>query len=148
MTLTLRHPESESDDEESNQAEGPSQDQEQSIEEMARGLDNVMRPPDEEVVFESDTTDQRVEFSQAPAGEAPALRRSRRESKPRDIWTYAHAQATKMAKHIHTCFLQTYSLNAGLKEFGQEGYDAAYKEIGQLHGRGGLTPTGIRDLTD
>ena len=107
-----------------------------------------MQPPDEEVVFESETTDERVEFNQAPAGEAPELRRSTRESKPRDIWTYSHAQATKMAKHIHTCFLQTNSLNAGLKEFGQEGYDAAYKEIGQLHGRGGLTPTGLRDLTD
>ena len=136
------------DEDESNQAEGPNQDQEQSIGEVARGLDNIMQPPNEEVVFESETTDERVEFNQAPAGEAPALRRSTRESKPTDIWTYSHAQATKMAKHIHTCFLQTYSLNAGLKEFGQEGYDAAYKEIGQLHGRGGLTPTGLRDLTD
>ena len=53
-----------------------------------------------------------------------------------------------MANYIHMCFLQTFSLNAGLKEFGQEGYDVAHKEIGQLHSRGRLTPTGLRDLTD
>ena len=53
-----------------------------------------------------------------------------------------------LSNHIHKCFIQTYSLNAGLKEFGQEGYDATLKEITQLHGRGGLSPTGLRDLTD
>ena len=138
MASESKSDDEDNDDDESNQAEGPNQDQEQSIGEVARGLDNIMQPPNEEVVFESESTDKRVEFNQAPAGEAQTLRRSERESKPADRWTYSHAQAAKMAKHIHTCFLQTYSLNAGLKEFGQEGYDAAYKEIGQLHGRGGL----------
>ena len=107
-----------------------------------------MQPPNEKVVFEPEENDERVVFNQAEAGKAPSLKSPERESKLVDKWTYSHAQAAKMAKHIHACFLQTYSLNAGLKEFGQEGYDAAYKEIGQLHGRGGLTPTGLRDLTD
>ena len=92
------------DEDDFNHSESPNQDQEQSIGEVAGGLDNIMQPPNEEVIFESKLTDERVEFIQALAGEAPTLRRSARESKPADIWTYSHAQAAKMAKHIHICF--------------------------------------------
>ena len=53
-----------------------------------------------------------------------------------------------MSMHIHKCFSQTYNLKQGLKKFGQEGYDATYKEIGQMHGRGGLSPVKLRDLSD
>ena len=77
---------------------------------------------------------------------------------------YNVLQATKLAEHIDRClmcdtsfmedtlnsfaFLQSYSLKAGLKKFGQKGYDSAMKEIGQLHGRGAVKPVHLRDLTD
>ena len=45
---------------------------------------------------------------------------------------------------LHRCFPQTYNLRDGLKEFGgnpgKEGYEAAFKEAKQLHGRDGLKP--------
>ena len=48
--------------------------------------------------------------------------------------------------------MQTYNLRDGLKEFGdqpgEEGYEAAFKEVKQLHGRKGLQPTKREHLTE
>ena len=53
-------------------------------------------------------------------------------------------QAENLALTLHRCFLQTCNLRDGLKEFGgnpgEEGYEAAFKEAKQLHGRDGLKP--------
>jgi len=53
-------------------------------------------------------------------------------------------QTSKLALMLHRCFLQTCNLRDGLKEFGgnpgEEGYEAAFKEAKQLHGRDGLKP--------
>ena len=48
--------------------------------------------------------------------------------------------------HSHSN-VQTFNLYKGLKEFGDEGYEALTKEIGQLHGRGSLHPSRLQDLT-
>jgi hypothetical protein len=39
---------------------------------------------------------------------------------------------TNSSRKKHS-FVETFSLKAGLKQFGQEGYDAAHKEMKQLH---------------
>jgi hypothetical protein len=44
-------------------------------------------------------------------------------------------------------FLQTYSLNAGIKKFGQQGKDAANKEMRQLHDRKVFEPIDVNKLT-
>jgi hypothetical protein len=44
-------------------------------------------------------------------------------------------------------FLQTYSLNAGIKKFGQRGKDAANKEMRQLHDRKVFEPIDVNELT-
>jgi hypothetical protein len=45
-------------------------------------------------------------------------------------------------------FLQTYSLNAGIKKFGQRGTDAADKEMRQLHDRKVFEPINVDELTN
>jgi hypothetical protein len=44
-------------------------------------------------------------------------------------------------------FLQTYSLNQGLKRFGERGRKAAHKEVRQLHDRVIFEPIHIEDMT-
>jgi hypothetical protein len=44
-------------------------------------------------------------------------------------------------------FLEIYSLNKGLKEFGEKGYDTAFDEIKQLHQRTVFKPIILTDLT-
>ena len=73
---------------------------------------------------------------------------------------YCKEMAPFWAQHTHNCiqlaygqqaqasFAQTYNLKQGLKEFGEEGEASAMKEIGQIHGRGSLSPVCLRDLTD
>ena len=48
--------------------------------------------------------------------------------------------------YIH--FVQSYSLTKGLKEFGQKGRDAAYKEMKQLHDRVVFELIRVEDLTE
>jgi hypothetical protein len=43
--------------------------------------------------------------------------------------------------------LETYSLNKGLKQFGNQGYDAAFEDICQLHERSVFKPINWKDLT-
>ena len=51
---------------------------------------------------------------------------------------YHESQVHHLAMLLHQCFLQTYNLRDGLQEFGglpgEEGYEAAFKEVKQLHG--------------
>ena len=73
---------------------------------------------------------------------------------------YCKEMAPFWAQHAHNCiqlaygqqaqasFAQTYNLKQGLKVFGEEGEASAMKEIGQIHGRGSLSPVYLRDLTD
>ena len=142
------------------------------MEQAAADLNDLLRPSEEEVIFEE---------------EEPELRRSERDPQPRvpynadsfvqdgviegevifdetkcdplvgtekgkSFFQYQESQAPKLAVLIHKCFLQTYNLREGLKEFGerpgQEGYEAAYKEVAQLHGRKGLQPVRRDDLTE
>jgi hypothetical protein len=44
-------------------------------------------------------------------------------------------------------FLQTYSLNQGLKRFGERGRKAAHKEVQQLHDRVVFEPIHVEDMT-
>jgi hypothetical protein len=44
-------------------------------------------------------------------------------------------------------FIQTYSLNKGIKKFGQKGKDAAIKEMKQLHNRTVFEGIKIKDMT-
>jgi hypothetical protein len=44
-------------------------------------------------------------------------------------------------------FLETYSLNKGLKAFGKKGYNAALSEIQQLHDRVVFRPIHVNDLS-
>jgi hypothetical protein len=44
-------------------------------------------------------------------------------------------------------FLQTYSLNQGLKRFGERGRKMAHKEVRQLHDRVVFEPIHIEDMT-
>ena len=44
-------------------------------------------------------------------------------------------------------FAQTFSLNKGIKEFGNKGYQAAHKEMKQLHNRIVFKPILIEELT-
>ena len=105
--------------------------------------------------------------------EAAAPRRSTRSNKY--TGSYNNFQAEMWARHAHKCFVQAYgnenlksmlddahqereqlhhsfaqqfNLKQGLKEFGAEGEASAMKEIGQIHGRGSITPVHLRDLTD
>ncbi len=106
---------------------------------MAYDLDDLQQHPMEEVIFEEEDDEE---------DEPVNVRRSERESTPVERLTYSHAQAVKLGHHIHHCLSQTYNLNKGLREFGQEGHDALKKEIGQIHGRKGIAPTHLRDLTN
>jgi hypothetical protein len=44
-------------------------------------------------------------------------------------------------------FLETFSLNRGLKQFGEKGYNARFDEIRQLHERAVFKPINVKDLT-
>jgi hypothetical protein len=44
-------------------------------------------------------------------------------------------------------FIQTYSLNKGIKKFGQKSKDAAIKEMKQLHNRTVFEGIKIKDMT-
>jgi hypothetical protein len=44
-------------------------------------------------------------------------------------------------------FLQTYSLNQGLKRFGERGRKVAHKEVRQLHDRVVSEPIHIKEMT-
>jgi Reverse transcriptase (RNA-dependent DNA polymerase) len=44
-------------------------------------------------------------------------------------------------------FLETYSLNKGLKHFGDKGYKAAFDKVRQLHERSVFKPINVSDLT-
>jgi hypothetical protein len=44
-------------------------------------------------------------------------------------------------------FIQTYSLNKGIKKFGQKGKDAAIKEMKQLHDRTVFEGIKVKDMT-
>ena len=44
-------------------------------------------------------------------------------------------------------FVQTYTLNKGIKKFGDRGYEAAYKEVEQLHKRMVFEPIDVNTLT-
>ena len=50
---------------------------------------------------------------------------------------------------VETCdqFLQTYSLKRGIREFGDRGTEAAFKEVNQLHDRVVFQPLMIRNLS-
>ena len=75
----------------------------------------------------------------------PTEKEPRYESAEGTSFFHHHdTQAEKLVLTLHRCFLQTYNLRDGLKEFGgnpgEEGYEAAFKEAKQLHGRDGLKP--------
>ena len=127
---------------EDNQAEDPPHDSDDDasipgVEQHAFELDQLGEYPEEEVILEPEEEEPQ-----------PALRRSERESHPPERLTYSMVQARSLSEKIHSCFVETYSLHGGLKKFGDRGYASALKEIGQMHGRGGLQPTHLRDLTD
>ena len=44
-------------------------------------------------------------------------------------------------------FVQTYTLNKGIKKFGKKGYEAAFKEVEQLHKRMVFEPIDVNSLT-
>jgi hypothetical protein len=44
-------------------------------------------------------------------------------------------------------FVKAYSLNKGLKKFGERGHEAAFGEMKQLHERGIFAPRDIKSLT-
>ena len=52
-----------------------------------------------------------------------------------------------MAMSNNYSFAETYSLNKGLKKFGERGYEAALNEMKQLHERGVFAPRDIKTLT-
>ncbi len=52
-----------------------------------------------------------------------------------------------MTDNEQVSFAQTYSLNKGLKKFGDRGTEAAQKEMKQLHDRVVFEPIQIADMT-
>ena len=98
---------------------------------------------------EDSDSDDRSDDEESTGG---AKTRSGRSVNPPEILTHKQFAAVPMANRIHKCFVQSFNLHSGLKEFGgkegEEGYEATFKEIKQLHGRGGMSPTHLRDLTD
>jgi hypothetical protein len=125
------------------------------------GVDVPQEPPDfqkeeEEIVFEEQEDESQAEEESiaTPAGEDPTSyeTRSGRISRPTTRMNLyqaeqhlSHQKANVMChwnnvcKHYNTTtlamFIQTYSLNKGMKNFGQKGMDAAIKEMKQLHNR-------------
>ena len=70
-----------------------------------------------------------------------------------DYYTQEEAQIIARVMCFHSMkedtkrsFVQTYSLNKGLKKFGQKGKDGAYKEMNQLHNRIVFEPVMLQDL--
>jgi hypothetical protein len=53
-----------------------------------------------------------------------------------------------MSKKKFYQFIQTYTLNKGIKKFGIEGKRAAFKEMKQLHDRIAFIPVRVEDLTE
>ena len=53
----------------------------------------------------------------------------------------------KTIVHMNHQFAQTFSLNKGIKEFGDRGHQAAFEEMKQLHDRVVFLPIKIEDLT-
>ena len=52
------------------------------------------------------------------------------------------------ATNDEIAFAQQFILKKGLKEFGNAGYEAALKEVAQLHKRTCFTPLPVKELTD
>ena len=52
------------------------------------------------------------------------------------------------ATNDEIAFAQQFILKKGLKEFGDAGYEAALKEVAQLHKRTCFTPLPVKELTD
>ena len=52
------------------------------------------------------------------------------------------------SQHKHHSHLVTYSLQKGLKQFGERGYDAAYGEMKQLHQRKAFAPVDVSSLSE
>jgi hypothetical protein len=61
------------------------------------------------------------------------------------INNFSHIKINKL--HKRHSFVETFSLNKGLQNFGQKGHDAAYNEMKQLHDRGIFIPVDISTLT-
>eukprot|EP00957_Ditylum_brightwellii_P061247 4648289-Ditylum_brightwellii.AAC.1 len=57
-----------------------------------------------------------------------------------------HAMANMDTNQAHS-FIQTYSLNKGLKKFREKGRKAVDKEMIQIHNRAVFHPIHIKDLT-
>ena len=51
-------------------------------------------------------------------------------------------------KTIKESFAETYTLNAGIKKFGEKGYKAAYEEVAQLHNRNCFNPIHASELSN
>ena len=49
-------------------------------------------------------------------------------------------------KSTMASFLQTYSLNKGIKKFGHRGYNSTFREMLQLHQRTAFTPLYVNEL--
>jgi hypothetical protein len=59
----------------------------------------------------------------------------------------AFNEMVQNTQHWHHSFIQTYSLKAGLKKFGEAGKQATFKEMNQLHQCAVFHPVSIKSLT-
>ena len=53
---------------------------------------------------------------------------------------------TRMSKDEHS-FAETYSLKAGMRKFGEQGYNSVYQEVKQLHDRTCFNPISVTTMT-
>jgi hypothetical protein len=129
---------------------------------------------DDEDYEDSDQEDEPLEADEEIPDGDPNLRRADRVRTPNPRYGYQHLSADVTQTEEYTnetasviayvmshfnqtmvgmndieaySFLQTYSLNQGLKKFGEQGRKAAHKEMKQLHDRVVFKPIHIKDMT-
>jgi hypothetical protein len=129
---------------------------------------------DDEDYEDSNQEDEPLEADEENPDEDPNLRRTALVRTPNPRYGYQHlsANVTQTEEYMNETasiiayvmchfkvtmvgmndveaysFLQTYSLNQGLKKFGEQGRKAAHKEIEQLHDRVVFKPIHIKDMT-
>jgi hypothetical protein len=135
------------------------------------GEEEEVEEDSEEEYEASDEEDESLEADEEEEAN-PTLRRTERVRVPNPRYQHlqtagvhteeyttesAHIIALSMSHYMHSMvgmnddetfsFIQTYSLNKGLKKFGDRGKDAAQKEMKQLHDRVVFEPILIADMT-
>ena len=135
---------------------------------------SVEEENEDEEIHQPDNNNNNVEEVAEELPQPPALRRSSRASKSNHDSIYSYLQAREenieeysvenapviatimcqiyekmaaMSREEAFSFIQTYSLKAGIKKFGERGSEAATKEIKQLHDRKVFKPIMSSELT-